>query len=71
MNKPVEPFYGNRHLPERYFVQLGLYRLAIREALAIEPELRLVHLQHGKVTRLEAGLVEAAVEEVPREAARS
>jgi ATP-dependent exoDNAse (exonuclease V) beta subunit len=58
-------------LPERYFVQLGLYLLAIREVLGVEPELRLVYLRYGKVERLEAALVEAAVEEALRDVARS
>jgi ATP-dependent exoDNAse (exonuclease V) beta subunit len=50
--------------PEQYFVQLGIYLTAIRQAWQIEPEVRLVYLRFGWVERLDKAILEAALGEI-------
>jgi ATP-dependent exoDNAse (exonuclease V) beta subunit len=50
--------------PEQYFVQLGVYLAAVRQAWQIEPEVRLVYLRHRKVFRLDKAILEAALSEI-------
>jgi ATP-dependent helicase/nuclease subunit A len=50
--------------PERYHVQLGVYLQAVNEVLGVLPEPRLVYLRYGRVVRLEASEVLAAMARV-------
>jgi len=58
----IDDYKTDRHVrPERYHVQLGLYRHAVRLALGVEPRTRLVFLRSRRVVELEPDVLDDAL----------
>ncbi len=58
----IDDYKTDRHVrPERYHVQLGLYRHAVRGALGAAPRARLVYVRSGRVVELEPAVLDDAL----------